>query len=483
MPIFKIKANILDLFNDTESLVLDADASAGDTTITVKNIAGAAINNILFFRDPGSESAEIIATHAATAPSGTTITLVSTLIRPHPAGTKVYIIRANQVRFYHSATEDDANISDAGLTALAAAQDIDPTMSINIYEDTTQTSGFYYYRFIDSINSTNLLYSDPIPWNIYGPVFEENEVGYVLEFVKRKLGHEWDESFSKQTAIDEVNACLKYIRGKMKKWARYLASDYAMGQTARGVFDVALPSNIYDSETNKSILQVKIGTALNYLTPLDEKEFDGQMQDVAHTQVRTQAVAGQITLEIDNSYDFDDSGTIKVYVSNTAYSITYTGVTRSATAGVLTGVPATGTGSISVTIPVDTNIWQGEDEGEIKYFNVRQGRMRFWPLASSVWVNKNIFADYYTEVVSVDSEADTLDTDRYDMVKEWLLWKGKSYWRNNGVDDLKDSNFLMFQDILKSAIRTSVSGQKFKMQPKINQINYNTRPRGKFEET
>lgn len=483
MPIRKIKANISELIIDTESLILDADASSGSSTITVKSIIGASTNNILLFRYPGNESAEIIATHASTPPSGNTITLASSLVESHPAGTKIYIIRANQVRFYHASSEVDANSDDSSLSALSAAQSIDPTMIENIYEDTVQTSGYYYYRFIDSINSVNLLYSDPIPWNIIEPQFAENEVGYVLEFVKRKLGHEWNERFSKKTAIDEINDCLKYIQGKMKKWARYLVSDYSVGQTSRGIFEVNLPSDIYDSETNKSILQVRIGTAIDSLSPADEKEFDAQMDQVVHTQVRTQATSGDTTLEIDNSYDFDDSGSVKVYINNTAYSITYTGITRSATAGVLTGIPASGTGSITVTIPVDTNVWQNEKEGKPLYFNVRQQKMRYWPMPDSTWQNKNIFLDYYNSVTSVDSESDSLDVDRYDMVKEWLLWKGKSYWRNNGVDDLKDSNLLLFQDILKTAIRNSISGQKYKMTPKLNRIEYNTRPVGKFQNT
>ena len=91
-------------------LVLDADAAAGATSITVKSILGVAINNILLFRELGNESAEIVATHSATAPSGNTVTLVAAgLVEVHPAGTVVYVIPWNQVRFYSAATEIDAN--------------------------------------------------------------------------------------------------------------------------------------------------------------------------------------------------------------------------------------------------------------------------------------------------------------------------------------------------------------------------------------
>ena len=481
MSIQKIYADISELFTGAETLVLDADATVGDSTITVKSIIGAAINNILFFREPGSENAELIATHAVTSPSGNTVTLVSTLVESHPAGTKIYIIRANQVRFYWYATE--VNAETTAPTALAAAQSIDPTLIRNFYEDTVQTTGFYYYRFIDSINTINLKYSDPIPWGTPEARFEQDEVGYVLEFVRRKLAHDWDERFSKQTAMDEINACLRYVQGRLKRFSRYLVTDYVLGQTASGVYEYDLPADIYDNETNKSVLQVRIGTALTPLVPLDEKEFDEQMQEAAHTQLRTQALAGDVTLGIDNSYDFEDDGTVNVYTANAVDAITYTSVTRSATAGVLIGVPATGDGSIAVTHAVDVNVWQGERESQPQYFNVRNNKVRIWPLADSTWVNKNITMDYNEEATTVDSEADTIDSPRYELVKHWLLWQGKAYWRNNGKADVKDDDFLLFGDILKSTIRTEVSGQKFKMKPKINTINYNTRNRGDFLRT
>lgn len=263
-----------------------------------------------------------------------------------------------------------------------------------------------------------------------------------------------------------------------------MVADYVLGQTSRGVFDFALPTtSIYDSETNKSILSVRIGTATDPLIPVDEKEFDQLMGDVARTTVRTQPTVGATSLDIVNSYDFDATGSVNVYTSNTADSITYAGITRSATAGVLSTIAATGDGSIAATHAVGTNVWQNETEGEPKYFNVRQGRIRLWPLPDSTFINRNIFLDYYQEVTKVDSLSDTIDVNRYDAIKHWLLWKAKSYLRNNGKDDLEDADFKMFQDILKSMIRTEISGQKWKMKPRTNMIDYGSNRRVDFDKS
>lgn len=475
MPIRRIIADLAELFTDAPFVVLDADAAAGATSITVQSIIGVSTNDILFFREPGNEKAEIIATHASTSPSGNTVTLVAAgLVEAHPAGTKVYIIQANQVRFYNAATEIDANSTEVGVTALAAAQNIDPTLIRNIYDDSVSTSGFYYYRFSDSINSVNLLYSDPIPWLQVAPAFSQNEVGYIIERARKDLGLNWSQTFSKQDAIEEVNACLRFSEGKLKRWARYLTPDYALGQTARGVFSYTLPTDIYDNQTNKSILQVRMlgASAGTTLVWKDEKEFDGLMGEAKRTTVRVTAVVGATTLDIVNSYDFDSDGTVHVSTSNTVDTITYTGVTRSTTAGVLTGVPATGTGAIGAAHAVGVNVWQDEDEGRPLYFNVRNGALRIWPLPNSTFVNKNIFLDYYTQATSVDSESDAIDVDRYDMVLYWLKWKMRSVIKKGGVLDLKDGDYLMFRDILSQQIRTSISGQKSKWVPKLNQITY-----------
>jgi len=472
MPFRRIYADISELQVEAPIVILDSDASAGASTITVKSILGVSTSDILLFRGIGNEQAEIIATHAATSPSGNTITLVTTLVESHPAGTSVYVIPANQVRFYRSATEVNANSDDSTLTALASATNIDPTTIKNFYDDSTYTSGYYYYRFSDSINSVNLYYSDAIPVGTFQPEFAQDEIGYIFEEVQNDLSISWSDKFSKRRAIGAVNACLRFIEGRLKKWSKYQSFDYVLGQTSRGSFTYTLPTEMYDRNSNKSLLSARIQTALQPLIYLDEKEFDQQMRDVIYTTVRTQATSGATSLNVANSYSFTDSGTVTIFTDNTADNITYTGITRSATAGVFTGVPASGSGSIEATHAVSTNVWQNHIEGEPRYLNIRDGQLRIWPLPSSDWKNRNVLIDFYTSATSVDSESDSLDATRYDMVKHWLRWEAKNILRNSGKPDLTDSDYQLFLTILNEAVRREISGQRHKMTPKINQIKY-----------
>lgn len=472
MSTFRVKASINELIEDAPVLILDADVDNGDGTITVKSILSAAINQVLLIREPGNERAEIVKSHGSTAPSGNTITLAANTVEDHPAGTRVYIISADKLHFYHSATEDDANVSAVNLTELASAQVINPTEVINFYNDSANTSGFYYYRFENSITSVNEPYSDPFPYSLRNLGSDENTVGAILESVEKMFERELDNRFSKKMAISSINRCLEYIQGKMRRWNRYLVSDYKLGQTQRGVYAYDLPVNIYDNQTNRSVTSVSISGSLEPLTWCDEKEFDEIMNGAKHTTVRTQAVVGATTLDAVNTYDFGDTGSIDIFTGNTDDLITYTGVTRSTTVGVFTGIPASGTGSLADTHAVDVNIWQDHEEGEPRFYTVREGQILVYPLPDATWINKNIYLDYNTAVTKVDSEADIVDTERNKMVFYWVMWEARAAWTAGGKRDLKDPDFIMFQDILKTVMKTTPIGQKSLMVPKINTIKY-----------
>jgi len=245
-----------------------------------------------------------------------------------------------------------------------------------------------------------------------------------------------------------------------------------MGQTTRGINVIALPTDIWENVGNKSIQEVRIGNDI-VLAYKIWSDFKTQTEGTYFTQVRTAATAADITLAIDNSYDFPDSGTVNVYISGTLYSITYTGVTRSATAGVLTGIPASGTGSITVTIPVDTYIWKGEAEGKPVYYTIdSSGNMLITPIPSALYDNKNIYIDYYTGPTAVDSDGDSLDLFRYGAVKYWLTWAVKMQLRNDGKRDFTDGDYINFSQVLNDYIRNEIPANRKKTRPRMNGITY-----------
>lgn len=454
---------------------LTAEGTAAASTLTVRNIIGFAINQIVLIEDLGLENAEIILTHASSAPSGTTVTLASALVKTHPAGSKVRVITFNQFELTNATT---ATGSKTALTVATTANAnppsglgsglvaIDATTKIQTVASTEHSSGFYFARYKNSITALFGGYTDALA---YGG-WSQNTVGYIMNQALKRLKQTLSSTLTKEYCYDELNSGLKYIQGKQLRWPEHYSYDAVLGQASRGDNTITMPSDAYDTESNKSLIALRVGTSDN-LTYLDPLAFDEYSSPHAHTQVTTQATAGATTLEIDNSYDFDDSGSVNVYVSGTKHNITYTGVTRSSTAGILTGVPASGTGSITVTIAVDTDVWQDEREGVPTHFTVRNGAIEYWPLVDANNDNANVTGDYAKVVTAIDSDGDTIDYQRFDMLLDYLTWKVKALVRHDGELNYNDGYFISFKEKLNDAIRTLPRNIVYKMSPKLNTMS------------
>lgn len=454
--------------NREEESVLGADVAAGASTITVVNINKFAVNKILLIGEFGEEKSEIIKTHASSAPSGTTVTLASNTVFAHPAGTKVYVIEYDQVELSHVTAIGGSKTlltttAGSGLVALEADE------TEMVYRETEFTTGWYHARFKNSIGGTFGSYTDPIP----AAGFAANTFGYVVDYALKQNGVQLSDDISIDWFIQQGNSCLKNIQGKMKRWPKHQSLNTDIGNTTAGTNTVAMPTDAYDQITNKSVLAVRIGDGSN-MRYVDPDEFEEEVAGLTKTTVSTEASAGDTTLVVADAGDLADSGTIDVWVSAVKYSIIYTGITRAT--NTLTGIPASGTGSITVTTPVSSVVLQNARYGAPEVYTIRGGYIEFFPIPDDTYDYKNIWADYWTVVDTIDSETDELDTERYDMVKFWLTWMVRNKVKNEGKLDLNDGDYTMYREALNDAIRTSVSGRKFKMTPKINGISYRNTP-------
>lgn len=470
MPVRPIVVNVEELALDREQTYITSSAASGTSTLTVKSISGFDKDQILLIGTLGDENSEIIKTHASTVPSGTTITLAANLVNTHPVYTRVTHLLYDQVEFSHATTETGSK--SVLSTINIAADNVD-----TIQDDTTKTSGFYFTRFKDTIGSTFSDYTDPQPH----AGLDQNTVGYAIDYALRENKTDFTDTVSFSFCLAHINGCLDAIRGELKRWSKLQEFDFVIGQTVRGVHTVVMPSDIYDNSSNRSIENLKIGREGAQVDVLNLKyrtkaEFDEIMAGVAWTQVRSTASENDTSLDVDNSYDFSDGvsgGTgANLYSSGNKIGITYTGETRSATAGVFTGIPSSGAGRITEAIEVDDNLWQGEKEGQPIDYTVWNNKIYFWPLPSGTYDNFNIYLDYWKEATNVDSDGDTFDLTTFHMVKYWLTWMVRNQLKNDGKKDMKDGDFQLFQSFLKSAIRAELGrhGQRKRLRSKVNRI-------------
>lgn len=436
---------------------LTASVAASGTSLTVADNSGLADNNLVRIGKIGEKATEIIDVNGAVT-RGTALT-VAALSLAHGKGAELQKVLFDQWKIYGNSSN-----STTGLTLIATI-DQTPDAPVTTYVNAGTEYAYYFVLPYDSVNATD---GDAYSDGVASTGHAELSVGKVVQKAMWGANAKMEGSITEEWLFSEINDCLRYVTGKMKRWMSLQSFDYSLGSAELGDWSWSMPSDIEEPDFHRSILGVRVGDG-DRLTWKDKREWETLLYDVTRTQVTTQASAADTTLEIDNSYDFADSGTVNVFISGTKYDITYTGVTRSTTAGVLTGVPASGSGSISVTIPVDTDVWQGVDTGKPLYFTVFDDKLFIYPIIGSDYDYTNIWMDYFTNRTAVDSYGDVLEHRRYDAVKHWLIWKIRARLRGDGKLDMKDGDYLIFMDILEDIKLYELGAQKYKMYPSVQQ--------------
>lgn len=450
--------------NKEEESYLAANVAAGSGTITVANINKFAVNKILIIGELGDETTEFIKTHASTPPSGSTVTLASNLVFAHPANAPVYVVEYDQVHFSHSTTPtgsktDLTTTLGSGLVALEADE------LEMVYRETEFTSGYYFARFKNSIGGNFSEYTDPVPYS----GFPINTVGYIVDKCLKDQSSEFNDRIDFQWFCDEINACLKQIQGKLKRMNKFQSLNTIIGQTSGGMYRIIMPADIYDNMSNRSLVGLRIGSGID-LTYVDPIQFEKYLVGRNQTAVATQASVAATSLILEDTDDLDDSGTVDVWVTNVKYTIRYTGITRGT--NTLTGIPASGTGSIGVILPVGSLIYTGAQYGYPDVYTVRNGYIEFANILNERYLYKNIFADYWTVATEVNTELDEIDAERYDMLLSWMQWKLRCQLKNEGKLDLTDGDYILFKESLNDFIRTLPPNIKYPMAPNLNGINY-----------
>lgn len=445
-----ISGDASDLMIDVNSSNLNASVAAASGTITVYSITNFAINQVLLIGELGNKGSEIVLTHAATAPTGNTVTLASNLTKAHPKDTPVYILLFNQIEFSHAATE-------TGSKTVLSTSAVNPEKLETLYTDSTNTSGYYFTRFKNSITSLFSEYSDPIPFG----GLSSNTVGYAINQALSELGMEIGGNLTYDTLLGMTNQMLRLVRGKLKKWGSFQEFDYNVGILSMGVRRFAMPTSCYDQNSNKSVLNVRAGNQIP-LDWIDRSEYLQATENASYTEVATEAAAGATSLVLDDTSDLDDDGSVDVYVSGTKYTIEYTVNTRS------TNTLTVDTSEITVTLPVDSPVWQGVEEGEPTYYSIWDGYVYPWPMITSDYEGLNLTMDYYTDVVEVDSEGDVIYGPRFDMLVHYLKFKIRAITENGGKEDLRDPSYAQFKEILNDAIRLEDTGEMMGFSPRGN---------------
>src|SRR3990167_385599 len=447
---------------DKEFTFLTGDVVAGATSIgVVSTVAFQSLTTssrqIIMIGELGQEKTEIIRTSDSTPPGGTGITLTGVVARSlrfdHPQDTKVYIIDWNRFEVRHAAT-----VSGTKTTLMAFPQNINPGRTEDLFRDTTKTSGFYFVRFNNTIDSTNSDDSDAIPY----AGFNDNTVHEIktraLESVNEEVdGKVISDEFLNRT-LWELRRDYHQMPGKRPFRRRY---NNAIGNALTGSFRIELPLWVEKPHTAENVYGVRIGTNAN-MRYYDKKEWDFDWRGKPRSFLDHAYTRGTSTsIWLANGRDFSGSPTIQVEGMNISCS-RITGEQNSFTITAHGAYPTASAGSdayenVSLGLPDRFTVFMEPQGSAYIYFNR--------PIETA-YVNQNIFLDAYTTIFTLNSEADELDEPIYDFYVPGLADKIKKR-KNPELNLATDSDWLTYQVGKQAAFEKEYAGTEIRIFPDV----------------
>jgi hypothetical protein len=379
---------------------LPADTASGVSSLTVKNITGFAINQVIFIGEVGNASSEIIKTHATTVPTGTTITLASATTQAHSANSKIRVIAYDQIEFSSAATI-------TGVKTVLTTVNIDADSDETRYNDLATTSGYYFARFKNSIGAgTYSDYSDPVPVAGYTSYSARSIIDNALDMINKKVSSVLSDEFF----FNQINNCQIETLREFKRWSFMQSFNTIIGQTATWGWKVALPVDCDDQNTTKSIWNLRIGKELQLMW-VDKEDWNDLVGDFAATTLKNNIVMGAVTIVLTSSADFYDSGTINIGVNSYSYSA------NNKNTGTLTIGPSTTTNTAG------EDAFQNAFTGNPMYWTTYGGWIYHWPITNSVYSGRNYYMDYYKKLVSIVTDADEIILPDPTIVQYYCAWK------------------------------------------------------------
>jgi hypothetical protein len=442
----KIIVENLTLLQNPVQTFLTSDLASGSSAATVKNITGFAVNQVIILGELGNEGTELIKTHASTAPTGSTITFASNTIFPHSSGTPMYVVDYDQVEF-----------SNAG--SITGSKSVLTTTNLQVDSLTTNYDiqagylGYYFVRFKNSITSAFSDYSDPVPVGGY-PI---NSARQIIDNALGMINKQTSELLTDTFCFNEINNCQMEVLREYKRWSFMQVFDYSLGQLSTGQWRVAVPANLDDQNTNKSIYNFHIGT-MDDLVWIDKQKWNEIIQGVAHTTLASNINVSDASITLTDASNFDPNGG-SVYIGANIYGYS-----------AITGNSLTLNSVSTTTNTAGQDVFQGASLGMPTYWTTFGGYLYFYPVLGSTYTLREGILDYYIAPQPIVNDSDTIVLPDPNVVVFYLAWKCLLKI-NNGVDDASTHPMYDSYDARKQTLmRKEVIGRTVQMHPLKNSL-------------
>lgn len=202
-----LKAYNKALIQDKERTYLTVAVATAGTTLTVSAVDGNAWadNDYIIVGEIGNKTTEVMQIAAAVT-DGTALTIdrsgsAGGLRFAHSIGEPVYRIDFNQIQFLRS------NTNNSGTSTQLTLIEIQPDDEFTRYEDTTNTTGYGFVRFYNTIATAYSSYSDGVNYDISGEGSSRDPktLWTVRKKIRQLVDELEDEKLTDQMIDDGIN--------------------------------------------------------------------------------------------------------------------------------------------------------------------------------------------------------------------------------------------------------------------------------------
>lgn len=441
---------------------LTASVAAGGTALTVRSNLGFSNTNpqdLLLFEGLGNKNAEIKRINGAIT-AGTALTSQAVTFA-HGIDSSIQKILFDQIEIRGSDTDAATAASTSGTIVQFNGNNLNPINITGLFTDfivTGTTYSFYGARFHNSLVTT--VYYSAFSDGVGSSGHDFNTVGYIRRNAFANQSEEMIGKFTAQWVYDQIFSGELDIKKELRQGRDFTVIDYDAGNLATGQIAFTLPSDIEDTNTNGSMLGLRIAKRQN-LTYINQAGYQALMDGVGFTTLSSTAAVGATTMVLTDSRDFDDSGSVNI--AGTSYS--YTGNTRST--GTLTGFTA-----LTAEITSGTNVFQNITFGEPTQYTIDDGSVKFDVPISSDFNGRNIWMDYYINPPRVNTDSDALTVNDPMLIQfylEMMIRKKKA----NGSLPINDPMVLEYEKRKLKYLRNELSGQAVQLIPAVPDTGFN----------
>jgi hypothetical protein len=353
---------------------IGAPFTAANSSLTVRDNNGLANGDYLILGEAGDLQSEEVAISGAVT-RGTALTVATTTKFSHELDAGVTKIQERGIKIYGASSDGGSGTLiasvDAITTPIADAVMIQWDKPYTEYDLISTDTAYAYYFVKYTDGTTDSLASAYVAAAGLDPNSVEYMINQALVITDSRIdGSLLDRPMMIRWAQDCQDDISQFVyrdslSGKefKKDWSFEVVLDETTLTTVQGKSKYSLSSLPYQlkyPDSDHGIISVRVGVS-RPLSKTQVEQYERYLANKPFTRLNGVASVGATSLTVDNTADFPTSGSFMVGSD----VITYTGKTS----GSFTGIPASGTGSITSAWADDSEVWQGLSQGlPVAYF-------------------------------------------------------------------------------------------------------------------